>query len=532
MRRATSRVKGTKPRDSPKELMVEDIQKPRRKQRNWRSMTDEELIEYAGKFVNNKGIRGRHELEKKDSCLYNALQRRDLLNRLGLEKKKNRDWSQLEDQEVLRIANNFISERKITSKEDIRKLDAGLHKQLWKRGLFPSLEIQDNKINWSGLSDSDLLKHAEEVIEIQGISSKNELREKDSKLYYALWRKGFFRKHKLLDNEKGQRKNKALRKTKLKKLEEREWSGYNDAELLHFAQSFIREKKIRHRTEIKRQDAGLYEALRKRGLLDYVGLERRVRKWNNISDEEVLRRANILIETNGIESRKDLDEFDGGLYRVLWSRDLLKKIPFKADGRKWCMYDAKGLVYYANKLIIRKNIENPSKLCQTDASLYWALVRRKLMEKINFKKYKKSHQKHKRRKWRELSDEQLLSHARRFMKAKGIFTKSQFIEADSGLYAVLGARKLRGAIEFGGKRNVCRRWTKLNTDEIFKEALLIIKEKGLKTITELKEADGGLWHALRKRKILNQVFAQIQAPKLLSGLSQAADSMEQFGEQS
>jgi hypothetical protein len=50
----------------------------------------------------------------------------------------------------------------------------------------------------------------------------------------------------------------------------RDWASMNDEELVGFAKRFIEEKKITGRNEVAKADHGLYQALRKRKLIDVV----------------------------------------------------------------------------------------------------------------------------------------------------------------------------------------------------------------------------------------------------------------------
>jgi hypothetical protein len=97
-------------------------------------------------------------------------------------------------------------------------------------------------------------------------------------------------------------------------------------ELVAHAKRFIVEKEVSGRKELKKADSGLYEALRKRKLLDEVGLEYKLRDWTGMWKEDLVDYSKTFIAERGISGREGLKKADAGLYKALWKRRLLDEV--------------------------------------------------------------------------------------------------------------------------------------------------------------------------------------------------------------
>jgi hypothetical protein len=258
----------------------------------------------------------------------------------------------------------------------------------------------------------------------------------------------------------------------LDKRRRRSWSSLTDEKLISYGKRFMREKGINRRNELKKAVSGLYETLRRRGLLDRVGFQekrRKMRPWKDMKDEMIIEYTIKFMEEKDIGWRIELLEADQGLYDVLWKRGLLDMVGLSKERRDWSSLTDNKLVSFAKNFLMQNEINGRVELQKADGSLYNALWRRGLLDRVGFQKKRR-----KMRSWKQMDDEELMKFARKYMKEKGI-----------------------------------------------------TKRKGL------ERGDHGLYAALRKRKLLDLVFADIEQSKvdagLLSGLSQAADAMESFG---
>ncbi len=89
------------------------------------------------------------------------------------------------------------------------------------------------------------------------------------------------------------------------------------------AKELIEKEGIKSRSELQKKNCGLYNALRKKNLMDEVlPMKANARNWKNMSDQELVGMAKKLIKEKGIKSRSELVESDASLYDTLRKRKL------------------------------------------------------------------------------------------------------------------------------------------------------------------------------------------------------------------
>jgi hypothetical protein len=164
-------------------------------QRDWASLTDDELVSHAQSFVEQNGIRSRSGLDKADQGLYRALLKRKLIERIGLENSNvgDRNWASMSDGELVGFARKFVGEREITGRKDLGKADRGLHAVLRRRKLIDAVGLAEKLRNWASMSDGELVGFAKTFVDEKKITGRSELAKADSRLYYTL------KKRKLID---------------------------------------------------------------------------------------------------------------------------------------------------------------------------------------------------------------------------------------------------------------------------------------------------------------------------------------------
>ena len=106
--------------------------------RSWRDMEDEEIVELARKLMEERGISGKKELERSDTGLHSVLRARGLLDEVGFKQKRRneRSWKDMSDEEIVEYARKVIEENKIISRRKLRSTDGGLYFILYRRGLL------------------------------------------------------------------------------------------------------------------------------------------------------------------------------------------------------------------------------------------------------------------------------------------------------------------------------------------------------------------------------------------------------------
>lgn len=340
--------------------------------RKWRALNDEELVSYAQCFVNMHGLRRRIELRRADEGLLSSLDDRGLIGRIDFEDRR-RDWKSRSDEEILAMVKEFVERNDIKSKMDLKKADQGMHQILCVRGILEKVGLAGSIRSWASVDNSEIIEIAKELIEERGIEGRKELGEADMGLYLILLKRG-------LIDEVG---------LKVKTRERRNWTEMSDGEIIGVAKRFVECEGILGRTALKKADSGLYGVLRSRGLLESVGfpMKRRIRKWKRLSDTELIGMAKKFCKKTGITRKVDLHMSDAGLYDALRKRNLLDSIGLeKVDSiRNWGSMSDDILLGFAWENIFWSGIRSvygQQGLAMQDSGLFGALKRRKLLEAV------------------------------------------------------------------------------------------------------------------------------------------------------
>ncbi len=287
------------------------------KRRSWADMGDEGIVELAKRIVANKGMVRKKELEREDNGLYQVLYRRGLFDAIRFEEKQ-RSWEDTDDEEIIRISRKLMEENGITGRKEFQKVDLGLYKVILKRGISVKIGFERKrrkKRPWKDVSDDEIIELAEKIMEKEGINSRIGLKKADGGVYEAL------RKRNLLVQIGFEYK-------------QRSWECICDEKLLRFVKIFVKRKNIAGRHELEKRDGGLYKVLLIRGLLDEIGFKERQRSWNDMTYDEIIEFARGVIKRYMIGSRSELQGMDCGLYEALRKRDLLDRTFTRIDQQK------------------------------------------------------------------------------------------------------------------------------------------------------------------------------------------------------
>src|SRR2546428_188766 len=127
-----------------------------RKMRNWKAMTDNQMLEYAKDHKYEK--LGRRELQEFDGGFYNALIKRNLLDRLLISKR--RSWTSMTDEEILEYGkkNGYTGLRY----KELREKDPSYATILYERKLSQKI-LKQTVRNFSKMSDQEILNYAEKL---------------------------------------------------------------------------------------------------------------------------------------------------------------------------------------------------------------------------------------------------------------------------------------------------------------------------------------------------------------------------------
>jgi hypothetical protein len=157
----------------------------------WCDKRDEELVPLAKKIIHDKGIRSRHSLEKALPGLYHVLRARHLLGRAGLANMhgKDRKWASMNDREIVESTNSFIAENGITGRMKLMEADLGLYAIIGRRKLWSSISMEPRFRNWSMMDDNEVVSFARGFIRKNGIASRTALKDADAGLHAILFRR-------------------------------------------------------------------------------------------------------------------------------------------------------------------------------------------------------------------------------------------------------------------------------------------------------------------------------------------------------
>jgi hypothetical protein len=132
-----------------------------------------------------------------------------------------------------------------------------------------------------------------------------------------------------------------------------------------------------------------------------------------------------------------------------------------------------------------------------------------------------------KRDWKAITDGHLLAFTLDAIERNGIKNRSGFQKADSGLYHALGRR---GLLEKVGLEPAHRDWASLTNDQLVSHAQKFVEENGIRNRSGLQKADRGLYRTLRKRGLLDTVFAPIEQKKQDELLGQLAEAIDVYTE--
>jgi len=372
--------------------------------------------------------------------------------------------------------------------------------------------------DWSSLSDAKLVERAQTFMRERGAFGRKEFLKDDVGFYQALERR------KLLDNIGFEQKKK----------KPRDWSSLSDEQFVLHVQTFMKVNGITGKKELEKADHGIYSVLRKRKLLDRIGFQQKSRIWRFLSDDEVVEFAKSFMKEKGISGSRELETADRGIYTCLRKRGLIDNVGFqqkRKKGRDWSSLSDEQVIQHAKSVMEEKRIKRRSELGKADSGIYCILKRRALLGKIEFM------EKPKQRDWSSISDDSLVLLAQALMKEKSMTGSIDLVKANYGLYKVLQRRGLLEKIGFKAKMRKPRAWQSMSDDQLIDYSRTFMKKSKISGRKELQISDRGLYAVLQRRSLVDRVFADIEQTKkqslerdLLSGLRQAPEAMERFGE--
>lgn len=291
----------------------------------WKSKSDGELVAFAKKFAEEKSTDSLEKFRLNNSGLYSNLQRRGLLDDLGLQRKhkKPKRWEKMSNRKVLEFAKNYMEENGIKNISAMVRHDCWLYGVLRRKKLLQHFKA-DKKTDeqMAKMSSMRLINYAKKLIGENGIVTIKGMYEAFPALYNHM-------KKKELIKELGLAKGTGVyARTDF-------YPSKTDRELIEHAKGVIHSEGIQTRSDFRKKHGKLHGTLAMRKLLGSVGLKNK-RKWNPEKYsleviEKLLSTAKKTIETEKIESLEEIRAKNLNLYNALGRKNLLDRIGLKRD---------------------------------------------------------------------------------------------------------------------------------------------------------------------------------------------------------
>lgn len=364
-------------------------------------------------------------------------------------------------------------------------------KKLRPKGSKPSPK------RWDSLADSELLDKANDLMTQMEIKTRTDLNRRASGLRDALKRRGLM-EHLVLPSK------------------HRNLAGMSAEELVSHAKEVIEGNSIKKPSDFSKKDAGLARVLKERNLSDNIGLkplQRSPRKWSEISDETVLALAKDTILDNSIHTMQEFVKIDSGLCSQLYSRNLVDKLTTALFDPKLDGLTDDELVSHFREELAKNKITSINALKEKNPHLCSFLKKKKLLNRVIGRKI---------RDFKSMNDDQLIEYAKTVVLEKKVKNRKDLFKKDPGLKTTLSKRGVLDLV-FTSKKPEFRNLKELTDDELVDMARKLVHQEHLSGRRALFLSDGSLYHKLRTKRLLDQVFAS-QTEILVDGVMAALET--------
>lgn len=435
---------------------------------NW---DEDRLVEYSRNFVRENGITDRGMFQEKKVGLYRVLQQRRLLDRVGVP-ARNEIWAGMSDEQLVAHANRTMREQNLKYRTHLPR---GIYSTLSSRKLLGRVQTEGAPRRWAVMDDAALAGHAKRFMEENGITGRNEFTNAAPGLCKALRKRGLLGRLEFEDRAG------------------RSWAPMSDGRLLEYAREAITQHGITTRHKLGVIDKNLYEEVRRRGLLNSLGLGRATVDWAGMGDGTLLKAARDFMAKEGITTSYKLELANPGIYGALRRRKLLGRAGFERTTAGLDGMDDKKLLAHARSEMSRLGLATRTQLQKKATGIYGALRARGLLDAAAPAREGR---------WMRFTDSALAGYARQMVRANRLPTMAALKRHSPSLAYVLERRRLAAKVGFAGARG---RWQAMGDGEIVAYACWLMKKERITSRRELIRAGGGLYFVLRKRGLLGKL---------------------------
>jgi hypothetical protein len=390
-------------------------------------------------------------------------------------------WGPMKEGELVARGREFITENMIRNRTDFQNQASGLFKALRRRGLLERMRYVKSEgtkaspqPQYAGMDGAALVAAADGLVSGKKIGGRMQLQKEAPTLFRMLKNRG-------LVDDIGFETARGF------------WESKGNEEILALAAEFREATGITARKKLQKAHSAIYCQLLDRGLLDAAGFpSKRPLIWAKLGDTALVNYSKKLMKKQEMKNKNDLKKKAPGLWSALQTRKLLAAF----DSRpRWCAMHDDPLVDYAIKLMKREKIKTRTGLRKAEGGLYYALWERGLLQRVAPPALLP--------KWSLMSDLQIVSHAKSYMRRSGISTRGKLRLLSPTFYNVLCERKL---LDAAGVQHVpCRRWSAMKEQDVIAYAQREIDEKGLLNKEGLKDSDRGAYDAIRNRGLFGRL---------------------------
>ncbi len=388
---------------------------------------------------------------------------------------KGINWNVFTHGQLITYAQGIIDKEKIPNVRKFQEKYNKIYRALYKRKLHSRLKFEKRQKNWKSMSKRTIRITAQEFVDSNNIKGPKDLRSKNPSIYMAVLRANILGKIIF----KNQNPFKNMGKTKLR----------------DYARDYVKDNGIITPTGLQTKNSSLYYYVKKRGLIDKIGLEKRTKEtlFVHYSNEAIVSYAQKYVDDNSIKCETLMRKLNGRLFSELKRRGIIDKLVFKGkQNQRWKRLSNEEIIGLGQKFVEDDRIKDKEEFKEKNSPLFHVLERRKLLGKIAFTVF--------------------IMEAQKFIDNHHVFDLEQIRNIHIGVYNKVIKANILDRLKF--KPELPPLKVEVDLDAMSNEALVLYAKEIIR-IREISGISGFLKHGveatkiyyrIHKRKLIGQVF--------------------------